>query len=30
MPRKYSMERRSAALDETRQRIIEATVQLHN
>ena len=30
MPRKYSMERRNAAIDETRQRIVDATVELHN
>ena len=29
MPRKYSMERRTGAVDETRQRIVEATVALH-
>ena len=30
MPRKYSMERRTASVDETRQRIVDATVALHN
>jgi AcrR family transcriptional regulator len=30
MPRRYSMERRTAAVDETRQRIVDATVELHN
>ena len=30
MPRKYSMERRITTVDETRQRIVDATVQLHN
>ena len=30
MPRKYSMQRRSAAIEETRQRIVDATVDLHN
>ena len=30
MPRKYSMERRTAIVDETRQRIVDATVELHN
>lgn len=30
MPRKYSMESRTAAVSETRQRIIDATVQLHD
>jgi AcrR family transcriptional regulator len=29
MPRKYSMERRSASLEETRDRIVEATMALH-
>ena len=29
MPRKYSMDRRNAALDETRHRIIDATMELH-
>lgn len=30
MPRKYSMQRRTAAVEDTRQRIIDATVELHN
>lgn len=30
MPRKYSMERRAAAIEETRRRIVDATVELHN
>jgi AcrR family transcriptional regulator len=30
MPRKYSMERRSATVEDTRRRIIDATVELHN
>jgi len=30
MPRKYSMHRRRAAVDQTRQRIIEATMALHD
>jgi AcrR family transcriptional regulator len=30
VPRKYSMERRSAIVDETRQRIIDATMALHD
>jgi AcrR family transcriptional regulator len=30
VPRKYSMEMRTAAVEETRRRIIDATVQLHN
>jgi AcrR family transcriptional regulator len=30
MPRKYSMERRTASVDETRQRIIDATMALHD
>ena len=30
VPRKYSMDARSAAVEETRRRIIDATVQLHN
>lgn len=30
MPRKYSMDTRSAAVEETRNRIIEATMQLHD
>jgi AcrR family transcriptional regulator len=30
MPRRYSMERRTAAVDETRQRIVEATMSLHD
>jgi AcrR family transcriptional regulator len=30
MARKYSMQRRSAAVEATRQRIVDATVELHN
>ena len=30
MPRKYSMERRNADVGETRQRIVDATMALHN
>jgi AcrR family transcriptional regulator len=30
MPRKYSMGQRSAAVEATRQRIVDATVELHN
>ncbi len=30
MPRKYSMERRTASIEETRDRIVEATMALHN
>lgn len=30
MPRKYSMGRRSATVEETRRRIVDATVELHN
>jgi AcrR family transcriptional regulator len=30
MPRKYSMQRRAATIEETRQRIVDATVELHN
>lgn len=30
MPRKYSMERRSASLEETRSRIVEATLEMHS
>ncbi len=30
MPRKYSMERRNASIEETRDRIVEATMELHN
>jgi AcrR family transcriptional regulator len=30
MPRKYSMRQRSVAVDQTRQRIVDATVELHN
>lgn len=30
MPRRYSMETRSAAVEETRRRIVDASVELHN
>jgi len=30
VPRKYSMQARSTAVEETRQRIVDATVELHN
>lgn len=30
MPRKYDMSKRSAAVEETRKRIVEATMELHN
>lgn len=30
MPRKYSMQRRHAAVEDTRRRLIDATVRLHN